>query len=57
MKGGKNMTNNKLCNIFCGVGCGISFWCMGMMFFGATSAIWGALVGMILILIGYFNYE
>lgn len=51
------MTNNKLCNIFCGVGCGISFWCMGMMFFGTTSAVWGVLVGMILILIGYFNYE
>jgi hypothetical protein len=30
---------------------------MGMMFFGALSAVWGALVGMILILIGYFNYE
>jgi hypothetical protein len=30
---------------------------MGMMFFGATSAIWGVVVGILLILIGYFNYE
>jgi len=51
------MTNNKLCNIICGVGCAISSWCMSMMFFGALNAVWGIIVGMVIMLFGLFNYE
>ena len=51
------MTNNKLCNIISSIGCAIASWHMGLMFFGITSAIWGAGIGIIVTLFGLSNYE
>ena len=51
------MTNNKLCDILGGIGCGISAWCMGLMFFGLAPAIWGVIFGLLLCVLGLLNYE
>ena len=51
------MTNNQLCDIIGCAGCGIAAWCMGMIFFGMTSAIWGVLIGLLLGVIGLVNYD
>jgi hypothetical protein len=51
------MTNDKLCNIIGTIGCLITGWHMGLMFFGFMSAAWGAGIGLLVILFGLFNYE
>ena len=51
------MTNNKLCNILgCG-GCGLACWCLGLVFFGFSSAMWGAVIGIICMALGLVNYD
>jgi len=51
------MTNNQLCNFLSVVGCLIASFCMGLMFFGATVAVWGAIVGICVCVLGLANYE
>ena len=51
------MTNNKLCDIIGCIGCVVCFFSMGLMFFGIGSAIWGAVVGLLICLLGLFNYD
>lgn len=49
--------NNKLCTVIGCLGCVIAFFGMGLMFFGVSSAIWGACIGFALTSIGIVGYE
>lgn len=51
------MRNEKLCNVIAGLGCGIGTWCLGLMFFGMTGAIFGVIAGVTIAAIGLFCYE
>ena len=51
------MTNNQLCALLGITGCVVSAFCMGLMFFGMMSAIWGALVGCGLCALCLVNYD
>ena len=51
------MTNNQLCNFIGAIGCIICFFSMGLMFFGMTTAFWGAVVGIGLATLGLVNYN
>ena len=51
------MTNNQLCNFIGIIGCIIAFFSMGFMFFGMSSAIWGAIVGIICSCLALVNYD
>ena len=51
------MTNNQLCSLIGGSGCIILFISMVLMFFGTTTAIWGAAAGAIIGIIGLVNFN
>ena len=51
------MTNNQLCSIIGIAGCVIVSFSMGFMFFGVSSAIWGAIVGIICSCLALVNYD
>ena len=42
------MTNNQLCTLIGIIGSLVAFFSMGFMFFGITSALWGAIAGLAL---------
>ena len=51
------MTNNQFCSVL-GIG-GIIIACMsmGLMFFGITPALWGAVAGVVLAGLGLVNFD
>jgi len=51
------MTNNQICNVLGCSGCGIACWCFGLMFFGVSIAIWGVLLGIIMMILSLTNYD
>ena len=51
------MSNNTICSIIGGFGCIVLSWSMGLMFFGNMSAIWGAIVGVLIAIIVLVNYD
>lgn len=51
------MTNNKLCTIIGIAGCLIASWHAGLIVFGRLHAIWGLLVGLVLVLFSLYEYE
>ena len=51
------MTNNQLCNCIGVIGCLVIFFSMGFMFFGVLSAIWGAIVGILMSGLALVNYD
>ena len=51
------MTNNQLCNCIGVVGCLVAFFSAGFMFFGVSSAVWGAVVGILLGSLALVNYD
>lgn len=51
------MTNNQLCALLSGGGCFILFISMVLMFFGYTTAIWGATVGALIGVFGTLSYD
>lgn len=51
------MTNDKLCDIIGICGCVITSISLGLLFFGVTTAAWGAAFGVLVCGIALFNYE
>lgn len=51
------MTNNQLCSLLGVGGCVILFISMILMFFGTEAAIWGAVVGALMGILGLVNYD
>lgn len=51
------MTNNQVCDILGISGCLVLFFSMGFMFFGWSSAVVTAIVGIIMGIIALLNYE
>lgn len=51
------MTNNQICDVLGITGCLIIFFSMGFMFFGWTSAVITAFVGVLVSIIALANYE
>ena len=51
------MTNNQFCNFLGCLGCVIAFFSMGLMFFGVSLAVWGAVVGIVMGGIAIVSYN
>ena len=51
------MTNNQFCSILGVSGIFIAFMSMGLIFFGVSSAIWGAITGFTFAGIGLVNFD
>lgn len=51
------MTNNQLCNVIGIIGCVITFFGLGFMFFGVTAAWMGAAAGLALCGLSLIGYE
>ena len=51
------VTNNQLCNVIGITGCAVASFCMGLMFFGMTAAMWGTIAGIVLAGIALVNYD
>lgn len=51
------MTNNQLCRIIGFIGCAITAWHGGLMMFGNFKAVWGMLLGLIMVLFSLYEYE
>ena len=51
------MTNNQLCNFLGILGCIVASFSMGFMFFGIPSAVWGAIIGVVLGGLALVNYD
>ena len=51
------MTNNQVCDILGISGCLVLFFSMGFIFFGWSSAVVTAIVGIIMGIIALLNYE
>lgn len=51
------MTNNQVCDVLGITGCLVIFFSMGFMFFGWSSALVTAIVGVMMSIIALINYE
>lgn len=51
------MTNNQLCNLILVISCCALSFCMGLVFFGITPAVWGIIISIILAIFGLYEYE
>lgn len=51
------MTNNQLCGLLGVGGVTITAMALGLMFFGVTPAVWGAVVGIVLANVALVNYD
>ena len=57
VKNYKTVTNNQLCSLLGGAGCFISFFGLGLMFFGAGAGLWVAITGIVLAGLGLVNFD